>query len=68
MPKYTEKKRASNEKWNAANLDRISVVVAKGDKDKIKAHAQERGETINKFIGRAIKEQMIRDKGETDER
>ena len=64
MPKYTEKKRASNEKWNAANLDRISIIVAKGDKDIIKAHAESRGESINKFIGRAIKEQMIRDIGE----
>lgn len=64
MAKYTEKKRASNEKWNAANLDRISIIVPKGDKDRIKAHAESRGESINKFIGRAIEQQIIRDKGE----
>lgn len=65
MPKYTEKKRASNEKWNAANLDRISIALTKGDKDIIKAHAKSQGESMNQFIGRAIKQQIIRDNEST---
>lgn len=62
MAKYTEKKRASNEKWNAANLDRISIALPKGKKDLIKAHAESQGESMNQFIGRAIDQQMERDK------
>lgn len=61
MAKYTEKKRASNEKWNAANLDRISIALPKGKKDLIKAHAESQGESMNQFIGRAIDQQMERD-------
>ena len=62
MPKYTEKKRASNQKWDAANLDRISIALPKGKKDEIKAHAENQGESMNQFIGRAINQQMERDK------
>lgn len=62
MPKYTEKKRASNERWDKANLDRISIVVPKGDRDKIKSHVERMGEkSVNMFINRAIKETMERD-------
>lgn len=63
MPRpYTEKRKASNEKWDAANLDRISVALPKGKKDEIKAHAESQGESMNQFIGRAINQQMERDK------
>ena len=41
--------------------DRINLTVPKGDKDKIKAHAESRGESVNGFVGRAISEQMKRD-------
>lgn len=62
MPRpYTEKRKASNEKWDAANLDRISVALPKGKKDEIKAHAESQGESMNQFIGRAINQQMERD-------
>ena len=42
--------------------DRINLTVPKGDKDKIKAHADARGESVNGFINRAISETMERDK------
>lgn len=61
MPKYTEKKRASNQKWDAANLDRISIALPKGRKEIIKDHALQRGESVNAFIIRAVDNQIERD-------
>ena len=43
------------------NYDRIEVKVPKGDKEVLQAHAQAQGESLNKFINRAITEQMVRD-------
>lgn len=62
MPqKYTEARKAGNKKWDAANLDRMSIALPKGRRDAIKAHASARGESVNSFIGRAIAETMERD-------
>lgn len=45
--------------------DRINLTVPKGDKDKIKAHAQDYdGGSVNAFINRAIAEQIKRDLAE----
>ena len=63
MAQYTEKKKESNRKWDAANLDRISIALPKGQKDIIRAHAESQGESVNGFISRAIENQMERDKG-----
>ena len=38
-------------KYNAANYDSLRIVVPKGQKEKIKAHAEKRGESINGFGG-----------------
>ena len=59
--KYTEAQKRSAKKWDAANLDRISVAAPKGRKDAIKAHSEVRGESVNSFINRAIEETMERD-------
>lgn len=59
--KYTDARKDGNRKWDAQNLDRISIALPKGSKDKIKAHAEKRGESINGFVGRAISETMQRD-------
>ena len=61
--KYTEAQKKSARKWDAANLDRISIAVQKGHKDIIKAHAEAHGESVNGFINRAIEETMARDSG-----
>lgn len=49
-------------KWQndyiARTYDRINLTVPKGDKDKIKAYAESKGESVNGFINRAIKEAM----------
>lgn len=60
--KYTEARKEGNRRWDAANLDRISIALPKGSKDIIKAHTEKTGESINAFIGRAIDETMQRDR------
>ena len=59
--KYTEARKQGNKKWDAANLDRVSLVMPKGRKDIIKAHADAYGESVNGFINRAIDHEMERD-------
>lgn len=59
--KYTEKKKVSNQRWDSKNLDRVSLALPKGKKDTIKGHAEKMGESVNKFISRAIDETMERD-------
>lgn len=59
VPKANQ--RAVN-KYVKNNYDRINVTMPKGRKDKIKAHAEGRGESVNAFINRAIDETMERDK------
>lgn len=48
-------------KYMKENYDEIKVRVEKGRREKIKAHAEARGESVNGFIGRAINEAMERD-------
>ncbi|WP_297202194.1 hypothetical protein [uncultured Flavonifractor sp.] len=61
MPISKAQMRAVN-RYMANNYDRINLTVPKGEKDRIKAHAESRGESVNGFIGRAISETMERDK------
>lgn len=49
------------DRYNAKAYDEIKLRVKKGKKDIIKAHAEEQGESVNQFIGRAIDETMKRD-------
>ena len=57
--KYTEAQKKSAQKWDAANLDRVSVAMPKGKKDIIKAHAEAHSESVNGFINRAIDDEAI---------
>ena len=59
--KYTEAQKQSARKWDAANLDRLSIALPKGSREAIKAHATTLGESTNAFIKRAIDCQMERD-------
>lgn len=43
-------------------LDETKVRMPKGKLDKIKAHAESKGESLNGFINRAIDEAMEHDK------
>lgn len=55
--KYTDYKN----KYNAENYDSLRIVVTKGKKDVLKAHAQSKGESLNSFVNRAIDETVERD-------
>ena len=48
-------------KYMKENYDRINLTVPKGGKDRIKAHAESRGESVNAFINRAIDETIERE-------
>lgn len=52
------------DRYNAKVYEEIKVRVYKGEKDKIKAHAEAKGESVNGFIKRAIDETMERDSAE----
>lgn len=53
-------------KWQQENKERINLVVDKGQKEIIKAHAEAQGESLNGFINRAITETMERDAATTE--
>lgn len=63
--KYTEARKNGNRKWDAANLDRLSLALPKGKKAEIQSHAQAHGESVNAFISRAIETTMRLDREET---
>ena len=50
-----------NNQFNKEAYDRLSLMVPKGTKDIIKAHALVQKESVNGFINRAIKETLQRD-------
>lgn len=45
-------------KYNAENYERISLSVPKGEKDRIREHAEANGESVNGYINRLIEEDM----------
>jgi hypothetical protein len=52
-----------NNAFNAEKYDRISLMVKKGEKETLKAHAEKHdGGSVNGFIQRAIRETMERDR------
>lgn len=65
MTKHYEQRKAANERY-LAKLEQIQIRVETGGKDKIKAHAESMGESVNGFINRAIEEAMIRDNEKTE--
>ena len=60
--KYTDARKEGNRKWDAANLDRVSIAMPKGKKDDIKAAAAAVGESMNQYIVAAINQRMEQDK------
>lgn len=60
MAKTPEKQLKYAKKY-LEGLDEIKIRLPKGEKDKIKNHADRIGESMNGFINRAINETMERD-------
>lgn len=52
-------------KYMKSNYDRVNLVMPKGKKDIIQAHAAQQGESVNAYINRAIDEAMQRDDSTT---
>lgn len=60
MP-LTENKKASNAKWDAANLKRMSLAVPVELHERLTDHVGVTGESVNGFLKRAIDETITRD-------
>lgn len=52
---------AAQNRYIAKAYDRVNLTLPKGRKDEVKAHAEQRGESLNGFIQRAIDETIERD-------
>ena len=62
MPRaYTEKRKASNKKWDEANLKRMSLAVSCDRYERMKEYTMKTGESINGFVNRAIDETIKRE-------
>ena len=66
MPASKAHIKATN-KWMAKAYDRVNLTMPKGKKETIQAHAEARGESVNAFIARAIRETMERDQAQPPE-
>ena len=60
--KYSEAQKKSAKKWDAANLDRISVAAPKGTKERWKAAAAVLDRSLNQFIVEAVDHQISQDR------
>ena len=54
----TDAQKRATAKFEHKRYDKILLRLEKGDKEKIRAFAAERGESVNGFIRRAIEEAM----------
>ena len=54
-------------KWISEKCDRVNLILPKGRKAELQAHASERNESLNGFVNRAIDCQMERDKAKDGE-
>lgn len=63
MPVSKAQQKAVN-KYVKEKYDRVLLTMPKGQKEELQAHAAAHGESVNGFIGRAIKETIARDGAE----
>lgn len=59
--RYTEAQKRAAEKYLREAVEDIRIRVPKGEKAKIKAHAESQNESMNQFVIRAIAEAMQND-------
>ena len=55
-----ESKKKANQKWNAANLERITIAVRKGLREEIKGWAAQEGMSMAGYIQQACEEKRKR--------
>ena len=56
--RYTEAQKKAIQKYLRESVDEFKIRVPKGQKDIIKKHAADHGESLNQFVIRAINYQM----------
>lgn len=61
MSKLSESRIKANKKWDKENLDRISIVLKKGQKEIIKKCAAKKNVSVNAYINNAIHNQIRED-------
>lgn len=61
----SEKKKASNAKWDSENLKRMSLAVPVEMHERMQTRISQTGETMNGFIKRAITETLSREEAES---
>lgn len=54
----SEARKRANEKYNAKAYDQIKVIVKKGQREVIKAHAESKGMSMNGYINKLIEQDM----------
>ena len=65
MSPASEAQQKAVNNYMKSNYDRVNLVMPKGKKDIIQAHAAQRDESVNAYINRAIDEAMQRDDSDT---
>lgn len=55
MP-MSEKKKASNARWDEKNLTRMSLAVRNDLREKLLEHSEKNNESVNGFINRILRE------------
>lgn len=59
--RYTDAQKRAAQKYLKESVEDIRIRVPKGKKDIIKNYAEQRGESMNAFVVRAIDETMVHD-------
>lgn len=58
----TDAKRKANKRWNDENMvkkyDRLSILVPKGQKQAVEAHAKDKGESVNGLVNTLLRADM----------
>lgn len=62
---YTEARKRANARYEAETVERISLVLPRGMKNKIKQAAAARGESVNGFLTRIIADALAQSQTRT---
>lgn len=54
----SESQKKANQKYCAKAYDQVKILVPKGQREKIKAHAESNGESLNGYVNRLISNDM----------
>jgi len=64
MSPVSKAQQKATAKYKAKSYDRLEISVPKGRKAELQEHAQQRGESLNGFVNRAIEHEVERDGAE----